>query len=595
MATDERAEQIGGLIRQLRRQRNITQMKLGATRYSKSYVSGVEKNTIRPSPEALQFFAEQLGQPRDYFTALLEDPVSRKQDAALQEPHAISDQSLLDEGFLLLHLLRERTDHPYVRAVEALSPLAPGRQYALSPSEQASYFFLAGLMAQEKQEYEVALSAFERALPLASAQLQPAVLDALGQHYYLTRSYAIALHYHHRALALLRHATSQEPESALLFPVALHCGEDYRALGAYSQACDMYERARFHLRAEHEMKSAALLYLGWGYCTYALSYQAAAQMLAAGERVPLEEMERGFQRAMGFVVQSRSLSQLSGDYLGEATARLLLSVTELDFSTRHRQLVSTIGGTFPASCLSLLEDAEEQCRQVLVSYQDTLKHETASAAPHDATIYVALAYLVRAFIQRATLVRLSGDDDKALQERALATHLCQRVLDALSEAVFPWTLLQAALSLQAERSIDGPPALPHLPNLTEDAPAFRSRLLGRVEVYCAAGEVAEELGRTATSSDDAHDCYTCANRCFHTALSLANAIVSSQEREPGYLVRCHQHYACLLEERFTAAPEVWEETSRTLAALLTDGLSQVQNAIISAQLSLSGVAQEQHR
>jgi hypothetical protein len=167
--------------------------------------------------------------------------------------------------------------------------------------------------------------------------------------------------------------------------------------------------------------------------------------------------------------------------------------------------------------------------------------------------------------------------------------------DALGEAAFPWTLLQAALSLQAERSIDGPPALPRLPDLTEDAPAFRSRLLGRVEVYCAAGEVAEELGRAATSSDDAHDCYTCADRCFDTALTLANAIVSSQERAPGYLVRCHQHYACLLEERSTAAPEVWGETSRTLAALLTDGLSQVQNAIISAQLSLSGVAQEQHR
>ncbi len=93
MATDERAEQIGGLIRQLRRQRNITQMKLGATRYSKSYVSGVEKNTIRPSPEALQFFAEQLGQPRDYFTALLEDPVGRNHMRSVTSPSRMRDSS----------------------------------------------------------------------------------------------------------------------------------------------------------------------------------------------------------------------------------------------------------------------------------------------------------------------------------------------------------------------------------------------------------------------------------------------------------------------------------------------------------------------
>jgi tetratricopeptide (TPR) repeat protein len=593
MTIDGGAEQIGALIRQLRRQRNITQTALGTPSYSKSYVSGVEKNIIRPSPKALQFFAKQLGQPYDYFTTLIGHSEGVKQDAVLQEPHEIGDQSLQDEGFLLLHLLRERMNHPYVRAVEALPPLAPGLIAALSPSEQANYFFLEGLIAQEKQEYEAALHAFERALPLASVQLQPAVLDALGQHYYLTGSYTMALHYHHRALVLLLHAPSQEPERALLFPVALHCGEGYRALGAYSQACDMYERARLHLSAEHEMKSVALLYLGWGYCTYALSYQMAAQMLVAGERVPLEEMERSFQRAIGFVVQSRGISQISGDSLGEATARLLLAVTELDFSTRHRQMISSIGGAFPASCLSFLDDAEEQCRQVLVSCQDTLKHGTA--APHDASIYMALAYLVRAFIQRATLARLSGDDDTALRERALATHLCQRILDALDEAVFPWTLLQEALSLQAERLIDGPPTLPRLPNLTEDAPAYPSRLLGRVEVYCAAGEVAEELGRTTTSPDGAHDCYTCADRCFHTALTLANAMVSSQEREPGYLVRCHQHYACLLEERSKAAPEVLVETSRTLAALLTDGLSQVQNAILSAQFSLSGLVQEQHR
>ena len=107
--------------------------------------------------------------------------------------------------------------------------------------------------------------------------------------------------------------------------------------------------------------------------------------------------------------------------------------------------------------------------------------------------------------------------------------------------------------------------------------------------------MAEELGRTAPSPDDAYDCYTCADRCFDRALTLTNTIVSSQEREPGYLVRCHQRYARLLEERSIGAPKVWEETSRTLAALLTIGLSQVQNANISAHISLPEVDQEHHQ
>jgi transcriptional regulator with XRE-family HTH domain len=71
MATN-RVEHVGDLIRQMRRQRNLTQTELGGNSYSKSYVSAVEKNTIRPSPAALRFFAEQLEQRSDYFTMLFE-------------------------------------------------------------------------------------------------------------------------------------------------------------------------------------------------------------------------------------------------------------------------------------------------------------------------------------------------------------------------------------------------------------------------------------------------------------------------------------------------------------------------------------------
>src|SRR5207237_10921946 len=74
MPNNGRAERIGEIIRQLRRRRNITQTELGATRYSKSYVSAVEKNTIRRSPEALQFFADQLDELSTTFTSLTEHP-----------------------------------------------------------------------------------------------------------------------------------------------------------------------------------------------------------------------------------------------------------------------------------------------------------------------------------------------------------------------------------------------------------------------------------------------------------------------------------------------------------------------------------------
>lgn len=152
----------------------------------------------------------------------------------------------------------------------------------------------------------------------------------------------------------------------------------------------------------------------------------------------LEEMERGFQRAIGFVVQSREICQLSSDLSGEVAARLLLAVVELDFITRRRQLVSTRGVEFLTSCFSLLDDVEEQCRQVLVSCQDMLKQGNTSAASHVETTYVALAYLVRTFIQRAALTRLSGHEDLARREQALPHIFTSTPWMHQENLIFPW-------------------------------------------------------------------------------------------------------------------------------------------------------------
>ena len=103
MAINQKAEHLGELIRQLRRQRNLTQTELGADHYSKSYVSAVEKNTIRPSISALKFFAAQLDQPGDYFTALLEQPGGVKEGTAMldgDQLQRLAVHRILDPGVL---------------------------------------------------------------------------------------------------------------------------------------------------------------------------------------------------------------------------------------------------------------------------------------------------------------------------------------------------------------------------------------------------------------------------------------------------------------------------------------------------------------
>ncbi len=573
MAVNQKIEHVGELIRQLRRQRNLTQTELGANRYSKSYVSGVEKNTIRPSVAALRFFAEQLGQFSDYFTTLLESIKTIKQDTMLPGPLEVGSHFLQDDGF---SLLMQHTEPLSLENLKGLPLLTPEVLAGFPLSKQSYYFLLQGLSALANQEYETALQALERALPLAPPQLQPQVLDALGQYYSLTGFSSIALHYHLRALDSLEHAYAQEVKNPLFFIIALHCGEDYQTLGNYEQACMMYEQTRKHLRAEHEMKAAAHLYLGLGYCAYALAYQES-QMPQAAEKALAGEMEQKFQQAISYIVQSRNIYQVINDREGEATTRLIQIMALLDYITRYRQLISPIspiGATFVASSLSFLDNAQEQCQQVLIRWDDVLIQKK-SEPQQDSIIYAALGLLLKISIQRAILARLRGQQSSALKERMSAAYLCQHILDALLEPVLSPKVVPQILAKQSFHSMLDSPSLPRLPKLHVESTAFQPRFTGLVEIYGAAGEIAEELGRTATSSDFRHECYSQADRCFHMVLAFAQTIVSTHERDPGYLLRHYQRNATLLEERLAASPEDHEETSSIIAALMQKAFAQI--------------------
>ncbi len=573
MITNPKVEHIGEIIRQLRRQKNMTQTELGADRYSKSYVSAVEKNTIRPSFAALRFFAEQLDQRSDYFTTLLQGTENNMQGSALPGPLEVGSHFLQDDSFSLLTLLMQHSDPPSLQNLKGLPLLTPEILANFPPSKQCYYFLLHGLTRLANKEYEAALQVLEQALPLAPPQLQPQVLDALGQYYSLTGFSSIASHYHLRALGSLKQANAGEEKNSSFFTIALHYGEDCQALGNYERACMMYEQARKHLNAKHEMKDAARLYLGLGYCTYGLAYQDSQAPEAVGKTLT-GELEQGFQQALSYILQSRSIYQVINDREGEITTRIIQTTVLLDFITRYRQLVSSIGATFAASSLSFLNIAQEQCRQILVKWNDGHIQEE-SVDQQDSTIYVALGQLLKIYIQRAILARLRGQESNALKERISTSYLCQHMLDALIEPVLTPKLVRQILAKQSIQTMPDSPSLPRLPELHLESTTFHPRLIGLIEMYCAAGQIAEELGRTAASSDYRHDCYSQADHCFHTAITLAQTTVSARERDPGYLLRHYQRYASLLEERLAASPEDREETSHTIAALLKEKFSQI--------------------
>src|SRR6266487_4345642 len=196
---------IGEFIRQTRRQQNITQTELGGTRFSKSYVSAVERNKITASSEALTFFAEQLRQPHDYFTSLLQQVGHVEQIAVFNRDSSLNtgNVTLTDESLTLLGILLENTELSSISLQYELPLLSTEVVATLPPPKQACYYFLMGLSARKKQNLVATLYAFEYALALTPASQRSVVLDELGMTYYLMQIYHTALGYHLRVLSLL--------------------------------------------------------------------------------------------------------------------------------------------------------------------------------------------------------------------------------------------------------------------------------------------------------------------------------------------------------------------------------------------------------
>jgi tetratricopeptide (TPR) repeat protein len=359
-----------------------------------------------------------------------------------------------------------------------------------------------------------------------------------------------ALGHHLHALHLLSKASSKSASVSLHFKVELHCGDAYRQLSAYQPALEHYERACKLLTTQHDLATAGQLFSGLGYCTYAAIYPATARFATPVSQgsVTSEHIERELQKAASFLLQSRSFYHVSGDLLREANVRLILASIFLDLSIWRRRVAHERARDAEkvekkesfTNCLALLDDAEEQCRQVLLGWQSP-DEQTQPPLELDAILYAALASLIRIAVQRAILARLDGSYiDAAYRERAFAAHLSRQILDTLSSPSLPWTVIQQAVNSSADTLEYRPPTLPRItdmPHAFSDASSLHSAL-SQVEIYFAVGEVAEELGRTAALY--AHDHYVQANQYFQAALSIAHsALLLEGKQDPGYLARLY--------------------------------------------------------
>jgi len=569
---------IGENIRQMRRQQSLTQSELGGEHFSKSYISAIERNKIVPSYEAMHFFAEQLGQPVDYFEKLFVQNETAKYTTSVStntQEYTNDEQAIQEKVLPFLDSLLEGAELYTLPFLHDFLPLSPDTIAEFTNDVQGRYAFLVGLIAQQKQNFTVALQSLERALPLAPHRYRPAILDALGTNYYYEQAYYTALDYHKRALHGIQQLEVQEETekktSSLLLKIEFNCGNDYYAVGAHRQAREHFEQARKLLRSTHDIKTAAQLYLKLGYCIYADLYHNTA--IAPTTKDAIEEIEREFQRAVSYYVQSRTLYQVSSDRLGEAGARISQAMVLLDLSTRRRQMAEekarVTGKVSTINCATPLDEAEEQCRQILLAWEaDTVYPSTEL----EILLYTALAYLIRVAAQRATIARLNTYAETAARECSVAAHLCQQVLDTFVEQAFPWTMVRNVAVTKDHTFSAQAPSLPHIPEAALHAETPLRQNASLSVVLFAAGEVAEMIGHTATQDAYAEACYDRANQSFQAALSAYGRVFLTKEQDISYLYRTYLRCIEMLEERKQIRPETKEKTNQMLLHFLKNAI-----------------------
>ena len=575
---------IGEHIRQLRRQYSLTQTELGDERFSKSYVSAVERGKITPSHDALHFFAEQLGQSSDYFEQFNQQIGLVPSLFPLPQPFLppAGDRDKQEKAFILLDMLLENAELCCQQLLQRLPVLSSQELATLPADKQARYSFWRGNIAQEKGNTSTALKAFEYALALASSKDQPPILDSLGMCHYLAHDYHMALSYHRRALHILEEEAISRTASTLRLKVQFHCAEDYRTMGAHKQAVVHYESARHYLNAAHDLKTASQIYEGLGYCTYASFFQKEMLLPSSLTETAIEEAEQAFQHATDLLSHSTTLYQVSNDSTAESITRLTQAMVLLDLCAQRRYVAQEKRGSIHApiatNYATLLDEAKEQCNQVLINGQTSWLASHGPSTELKATLYLAMAYLIRILVEQAVLTRHSGYTDKAKHERARAAFLCQRVLMAFAEQALSWALIQEIMNMQTSDGEYQTESLPDLANLSPPSRLPSSTRISQAELYFAAGALAEELGDTAMSAEYIDGQHKQADQYFQSALTLLRSALQEQQSDQSYLTRCYRRYINILEGRIAIYAVKPKLHMQSLLNVLKDTLLQLQSA-----------------
>ena len=361
----------------------------------------------------------------------------------------------------------------------------------------------------------------------------------------------------------------KDRSSELRLQLELYSGHCYRALNRHIVASKHYTVAQKMLHSTHNMHMAAELYLGLGYCMHAGLYQQQAPL---DHKSDSKAIERTFQLASSYLMQCRTLYQVSGDSHGEMTARLMQATVLLDYSDWNESRVK--GGTekrgrsLQITSNSLLDEAEEQCRQLLSHCSG--QEETRLTSEIRASLYTALTCLIRIFCQRAKIARLNEYHDTALHSRLLALYLCQQILNTLKQPKLFWSLIGEASKLSIKDVTSRSEAIPRAPDFVQDEGRLSFDTVA-IETFFVMGEVIEELSyQRDLSAQFIEECIESADKSFLAAIQRATEALRQKKHDAGYFSHLYQRYVKILEQRHELRADEGKALSSAVLELLKD-------------------------
>ena len=332
-------------IRRLRIERNMTQKDLAKGKYSVSYISALERGTVKISPRALQWIAEQLGVSVAELqgTSTLDSPDVRwiRQQLVRHAYEQIYAQLLvfcgeIEEGLKRIHRLRSDMDMPAERSLvwfSAFGALQAGDlDEARRETEEyrrlvevtkdarglAALHWLRGRIAQATGNVEEAHREFYRAL-----ETDPARFGDPGTAQMIRRSLAAAT----RALGDLTGARLIEGDALRDYERFTNPAENLSWVRA---------RAETAAGADDYMTACLLLRWAWNSQRDLNVHRHAAELylrraMDADESLPSEQREAALRRAamLAELTGDSETRLLAGAYLAQALAeRGALAVAE---------------------------------------------------------------------------------------------------------------------------------------------------------------------------------------------------------------------------------------------------------------------------